>query len=218
MIPALSDLLALANPSISDKFFSMGIWTYLLLFCVFFFSATVVGGLVPDNMLLLLSGAAVLDNGLSPLSLILAAAGGGFLGYQINYWSGRLLDLSFCRKGCFFVLDDTNMQKAADLMKRFGPVALLMSRFLPVLNLPGFIAGLESMNSRTYVVYNLAGTALWCGLLLFLGYYIGSIPLINDYLDFITDIVLVITAGAIVVLIILHARNYLKSRNDRSPA
>lgn len=217
MILSVSDQLAVAGPLVHDQVFSLGIWAFVVLFFVFLFSSTVPGGMIPGNLLLLLAVAAVFDYGLSVTALILTATGGGFAGYQINYWSGRFFDLSLSRKGLPGVLNETNLQKARDLTEKYGPVALILSRFLPVFNLPPFIAGVESMNSRSYVFYNLLSAVLWCGIVLVLGYLIANIPLVRDHIDFITFLFLVIAASAFIVVGIMMVRDYLRSRNDRDP-
>lgn len=214
---SVSDQLALGSPLVSDQLFSLGIWAYLLLFCIFLVSSTVPGGMIPGNLLLLLAVAAVYDYGLSLAALVLAATGGGFAGYQINYWSGRLFDLTLCRKGFPGVLSETNLQKARDLTEKYGPAALVLSRFLPVLNLPPFIAGVESMNSRSYLFYNLLSAVLWCGIVLVLGYLIANIPLVRDHIDFVAFLFLVIAASAFIVVGIMMVWDYLRSRNDRDP-
>ena len=214
---SVSDQLALGSPLVSDQLFSLGIWAYLLLFCIFLVSSTVPGGMIPGNLLLLLAVAAVYDYGLSLAALVLAATGGGFAGYQINYWSGRLFDLTLCRKGFPGVLSETNLQKARDLTEKYGPAALVLSRFLPVLNLPPFIAGVESMNSRSYLFYNLLSAVLWCSIVLVLGYLIANIPLVRDHIDFVAFLFLVIAASAFIVVGIMMVRDYLRSRNDRDP-
>lgn len=212
MFPLISALLLLSSLSISDQIFSSGIWVYLLVFLVITFSSTIVGGMIPDNMLLLLAGAAAVDNGLSVEWLLVMAVGGGFAGYEINYWSGRLLGRTICQKSCPMILNDKNVQKAQDLMDKFGPVSLILSRFLPVLNLPSFIAGIKSMDSHRYVVYNLFSAMLWCGILLAMGYYIGKISLIGVYLDYITDFFIIITAVIIIIVGVMFVRDYINSR------
>src|SRR5271157_4073438 len=100
MFPLISALLPLTNVSLSNQIFPSGIWVYLLVFLVITFTSTIVGGLIPDNMFLLLTGAAAVDNGLSFDWLITVAVIGGFTGYEINYWSGRLLGHTTCQRGC----------------------------------------------------------------------------------------------------------------------
>jgi membrane-associated protein len=148
VLPFIAVLLPFTSVSISDQILSYGIWAYLLIFVVITFTSTVVGGPVPDTTFLVLIGAAAIDNDLSITWLVVAAVLGGFAGYEINYWSGRLFGLKFCRGICPIVLHDKNVQKALDMMNRFGPAALILSRFMPVLNLPSFVAGVDVMDYR----------------------------------------------------------------------
>ena len=213
LIPAL---LPFPGFSVSDQLFQAGIWVYLLVFLLITFTSTIVGGAVPDNMFLILLGAATVDNGLSLGVLIIVSVCGGFAGYEINYWSGRLLGYTTCKLGCPGVLSDKNVSNAIALMNKFGPVSLVLSRFLPVLNVRSFIAGLNSMNYSRFIVYNLVSAILWCGVLLTLGYFIGDISQIDEYLDVITDIFIVITAIIVIIVVITFIWNYRTGKKSHA--
>ena len=217
VLPVIAVLLPFTTVSITDQILSYGIWTYLLIFVVITFTSTVVGGPIPDSMFLILIGAAAIDNGLSMVWLFVMAVGGGFAGYEINYWSGRRFGLAICRGACQLVLHDRNVQKALDIMERFGPASLIFSRFMPVLNLPSFIAGVDAMEYPRYVEFNLLSSAIWCGTLLVLGYYIGNISIINQYLDDLTDLFIIIMAIAIIIVLVMFVADYLKQKGNRSP-
>ena len=212
MFTLISALLPLTNVSLTNQNIPFGIWVYLLVFLVITFTSTIVGGLIPDNLFLLLTGAAAVDNGLSLGWLITVAVMGGFAGYEINYWSGRLLGQTTCQRGCPRVLNDKNVSRALDLMDKFGPVSLILSRFLPVMNLPSFLAGVKSMNYERFIVNNLFSAILWCGILLTMGYFIGSISQIEEYLDYITDIFIIIMAVTILIAVVMFVRDYSNSR------
>jgi len=213
----IAALLSLTPVSISDQVLSFGIWAYLLIFAVIMFTSTIIGGPIPDNMFLILVGAAAVDNGMSMEGLLVVAVLGGFAGYEINYWSGRRFGLTICRGACPVVLHDKNVRKALDMMDRFGTVSMILSRFMPVLNLPSFIAGVNRMNYHRYVVFNLVSSVAWCGTFLVLGYYIGNIAIISDYLDILTDVFLVIMAVAIVIVLVTFVRDYIRRDATRSP-
>jgi membrane-associated protein len=216
-VPAfIAALLPFTSVPITDQILSHGIWAYLLIFIIITFTSTVVGGPIPDSTFLILIGAAAIDNSMSMGWLVVMAAGGGFAGYEINYWGGRLFGFEICRGVCPLVLHDKNVGKALDLMDRFGPAALIVSRFMPVLNLPSFLAGVNAMEYRRYVVFNLISSAVWCGTLLMFGYYIGTISIINQYLDDLTDLFLIVMAGAIIIVLVMFARDYVKQRGSRS--
>ena len=215
VFPAIAALLPLTGIS-PDLFFRYGVWMYLLVFVVILTASTIAGGPIPDNTFLLLTGA-VAQGGLSIAGLLVMAAAGGFAGYEINYWSGRWFGLAVCRGVCPAVLRDTNVRNALAMMDRFGPVSLILSRFMPVMNLPSFIAGANAMAYRRYVVFNLISSAVWSGTLLLLGYYIGSFPVVSQYLDDITDLFLVVLAVAVLIVIFTLARDYLKRRDSGLP-
>lgn len=213
MSPIIAALLPLTSLSITDEILQYGMWVYILVFVVILLASTIVGGPIPDNTFLLLTGTVATVNGLSMEWLFLMAFLGGVAGYEINYWSGRLFGLAICRGVCPGILHDRNVRKAVDMMDRFGPVALILSRFMPILNLPSFIAGVNAMEYRRYAGFNLISSAVWCGILLTLGYYIGSIPIISKYLDYFTDLLIVILAITIIIVLVMFTRDYVK-RNE----
>jgi hypothetical protein len=49
--------------SLSDQMIQTGIWAYLLIFLLLTFTSTIVGGAIPDNMILILIGASAVSNG-----------------------------------------------------------------------------------------------------------------------------------------------------------
>ena len=102
-------------------------------------------------------------------------------------------------------------------MDRFGLAALIFDRFMPVLNLPSFIAGVNAMEYRRYVGFNLIDSVVWCGSLLVLGYYIGSISIISTYINYLTDLFIVILVVSIIIVIVLFVRDYAKRKYDRVP-
>ena len=213
----MTALLSLTPHSMSDQIVSYGIWVYLLIFFIILFTSTVVGGSIPDNTFLILIGAAAIDNNLSMIWLFVMAVGGGFVGYEINYWSGRIFGLKLCRGVCPIVLHDKNVKKGLDMMDRFGPFGLILSRFMPVLNLPSFVAGLNAMEYRRYVVFNVISSVVWCATFLILGYYIGSISIISQYLDILTDLFFILMAVAIIIVLVMFARDYVRRKSNRSP-
>ena len=214
-IPAI--VLPLTPLAISDQILQYGIWIYLLVFLVITLASTIVGGPIPDNTFLLLAGAVVVDDGLSIGVLFVAAAAGGFAGYEINYWSGKLFGLTICRGTCPVVLHDKNVRNALGMMNRFGPISLVLSRFMPVFNLPSFIAGVNSMEYRKYVVFNFISSCVWCGILLALGFYAGKISLVSQYLDYLTDLFIVILSVTIIIALVMFVRGYVKRNGRRVP-
>lgn len=208
MFPIISAVLPFTGMSLANLVPSIGMWVYLLVFLVILFASTIVGGAVPDNTFLFLLGAVGAADGLSLEWLLAMAIAGGFAGYEINYWSGRIVGLAIVLRRFPGVLEDKNVQKALGLMDTFAPVTFFLSRTLPVLNLPSFIFGVNAMNYRRYVVYNLTSSMLWCGFFMALGNYIGGITFVSVYLGYIADLFLIVLLATILVGGVVLIREY----------
>ena len=200
--------------SISDQFLQYGIWMYLIVFVIVTLGSTVVGGLIPDNTFLFLTGAVARVNGLSMGLLLVLAVGGGFAGYEINYWSGRLFGIAFLRGIHPPFIQNRKVRKAFDMMEGFGLVTLILCRIMPVLNLPSFIAGVDKMDYHTFVGFNLISSVIWGLSILILGYFFGGISIINEYLSYFVGILIFIIVVAIILSLVSFARNYWKRNKN----
>jgi len=214
MLPIIATQLSFTFLSISDDFLRYGIWMYLMVFVIVILGSTVVGGLIPNNTFLFLSGAVARLNGLSMEWLLLLAAVGGFVGYEINYWSGRLFGITILRGVYQTALQHRNVQKAFDMMKDFGLVTLIVCRVMPVLNLPSFIAGVNMMDYRKFVGFNLISSAIWGQSILMPGYFFGEIPFINEYLSYFVDLLIIVIVVTTIVVLVTFARRHVKPNND----
>jgi membrane-associated protein len=204
----------LTSVSVTDWILQYGLWVYLMIFFVITLASTIAGGPIPDNTFLVLLGAGAMSNGLSMAGLFIMAVLGGFTGYEINYWSGKLFGLTICRGVCPLVLHDGNMVKALALMDRYGPAALVLSRFMPVLNLPSFISGINGMEYKRYIGFNLISSAVWCGGLLIFGFYLGSFSVVSTSIDLLTDLFIIILAAAIAITLVMTIRDYARQKRD----
>ncbi len=182
VIPVIAAQLSFTFFSVENDFLQYGIWMYLIVFVIVILGSTVVGGLIPNNTFLFLSGAVARVSGLSMAWLFLLAAVGGFAGYEINYWQGRLFENTILRGGYQTALQQRYVRKVFDMMKDFGLATLIASRVMPVLNLPAFLAGADRMDHRRFVGFNLISSAVWGLSILVIGYFFGGIPIINEYL------------------------------------
>ncbi len=216
MLPGLNITIPDTAPVLFGPSVHTGTWFYVLVFAVILLGAVFIITPVPENSLLFLAGAMAVSNQVSLLWVLVASIAGAYVGYDLNYWSGRLLNLAVCRRFCPHILHAKNMEKTRALMERFGPLSVVISRFIPAVNLPPFFAGLDSMNYRWYMVANILGAVLWCGVTVLLGYFIGSLDIIQDYVTFIFDLVLLVTAATIVYAVVSLVR--AKKENGETPA
>ena len=124
--------------------------------------------------------------------LLIASIAGAYIGYDLNYWSGRFFNLAVCRRTCPHILGKKNMDKTEELMKKFGPLSVIISRFIPALNLPPFYAGMRAMNYYRYIIANVIGAIIWCTVTVFLGYFAGNLDIIQDNLNILFGLVILV--------------------------
>ncbi len=113
---------------------------------------------------------------MSLLGIVIAGAIGSWLGatamYWFSRWAGRPLLLKF---GKYFLLSPEKIAKAERWAAHYGNFGIFASRLLPVVrHLIGIPAGIVQMNYARFSLYTVVGSALWCGVLCWLGVKAGQ--------------------------------------------
>jgi membrane-associated protein len=117
------------------------------------------------------------------LVLIVAAILGNISGYFI----GRLIGppLFKPREGFMGkVFDPVYVEKTHDFFEKYGPKALVIARFVPMVRtFVTLVAGVAGMRFRTFIAWTAIGGVLWVGLITTLGYFLGQIKFVHDNLE-----------------------------------
>jgi len=145
---------------LSPTLLHSGPWFYLLVFAIIFLGAVFIITPVPENSILFLAGALAVGGQVSLGWVLLVSIAGAYIGYDLNYWTARLLNFTVCSRFCPHILQTGKVDKARALIEEFGPLSVVASRFIPAVNLPPFVAGLDGMNYRYYAAANLIGAVL----------------------------------------------------------
>ncbi|SEC54112.1 membrane-associated protein [Paramicrobacterium humi] len=191
---------------------SAGPWA-LLVVCIIVFSETglLVGFLLPGDTLLVITGLLAFHPGIGfdiwwvALFIGLAAFLGGEVGYLIGHKAGPKI---FERKesGLFSI---ENVQRTNAFFERFGAIAVVLARFVPVVRtFAPVAAGVGHMNYRKYSLYNLIGALLWGAGLTCFGFFLSYVPVIAEFVRDYIDLILI---AAVVVSVVPTAWHYLAS-------
>jgi membrane-associated protein len=196
-----------------------GPWA-LLVVCLIIFAETglLIGFLLPGDTLLIISGllshsTTVAPNGvfgvnvwLVSILIGLSAFVGGEVGYLIGHKAGPAI---FERKesGLFSV---KNVERTNAFFERFGGLTVILARFVPIVRtFAPIAAGVGHMNKWKYTLYNLIGAVIWGIGLTMLGYVVGLIPPVRD---FVTDYIDVILLVAVIGTVGFVAFHYFRER------
>ncbi len=113
---------------------------------------------------------------MSMFGIVIAGAIGSWIGatamYWASRWAGRPLVL---RYGKYFMIPPEKVAAAEAWAQRFGSLGIFISRLLPVVrHLIGIPAGIVKMDYWLFSLYTLLGSALWCGVLCWVGVMAGQ--------------------------------------------
>jgi membrane-associated protein len=182
---------------------------------LFFETATILGSFLPGDSLIFILGISLSTTISFPIWLalpiiILSAIAGS----QFGFWFGTRVGPALFkkRKRNWFFNEDTIL-RSQKVIDRYGPRAIVLARFIPVLRaLVPMLVGMIGMESKKYLRYNIIGGLLWGGVLLLLGYGLGTIPAVRENLE-IWVIGFVVVSSLPFPIEIL--RDYLKRRKEK---
>jgi membrane protein DedA with SNARE-associated domain len=108
--------------------------------------------------------------------IIIAGTLGSWLGATVMYWAARLAGRPLLmRYGRFALISPNKIAGAESWAAHYGSMGIFISRLLPVVrHLIGIPAGIVRMNYKTFSIYTVLGSAIWCGVLCYVGIKMGQ--------------------------------------------
>ena len=198
-----------------------GAWA-LPLVCAIVFAETglLLGFLLPGDTLLIITGvftfSGVIHVDIWWVCLAISAA--AFLGGEVGYLIGhRVGPRIFERKesGLFSI---ENVKRTNGFFERFGGLAVIVARFVPIVRtFAPVAAGVGHMNYRKYSLYNAIGALIWGSGLTFVGFLLGYIPPVKDFVVEYIDLILLAAVVITLVPTIFHyVQSMVKARRKRA--
>jgi membrane-associated protein len=180
----------------------------LILFLIIFAeTGLVVMPFLPGDSLLFAAGALAGISTLNPhilvFSLMIAAILGNTVNYTIGYWLGpKVFHLP---KSRWF--NPAYLQKTHSFYERFGGRAIILARFIPIMRtfIP-FVAGIARMHWARFQLFNFIGSIAWVGIIIYLGYFFGNTPVMQENFSLIVIVIIVISLIPPLIGYIKHRR------------
>ena len=162
-----------------------GAWVYALLFLIVFVeTGLVVMPFLPGDSLLFVVGALCGVGFMSfpiAVGLLLVAA---VLGDQCNYSIGRALGPKVFQWEQSRFFNRRAFLQAHAFYERHGGITIVLARFMPFIRtFAPFVAGVAEMDRARFTFYNLVGAVIWVLGLCTAGYFLGSVPFVEQHLD-----------------------------------
>jgi membrane-associated protein len=208
-------VLAGINPINPESIISgAGPWA-LVVVCAIVFAETglLIGFVLPGDTLLFFTGLLTYTGVISaPLWLVLLAVSlsavlGDQLGYFIGYRTGPRI---FERKdtGLF---SKKNVARTQQFFDKYGGAAVILARFVAVVRtFAPVAAGVGKMHYLRFLAFNAIGAVAWAFSVILLGYLLGHIPGVADFVTQYIDVVIVgivvISLGTVLVQVLRSRR------------
>jgi len=130
-----------------------------------------------ETMLLLAAFYSAIDHHLQIPFVIGCAALGAIVGDNIGYYVGRTGGKALVeRHGHYLFLKPEHLARAEQFFAKHGDKTVFFGRFVAVLRAwAAFLAGVNQMHWRKFLIYNAAGGILWATIFGLLGFYAGRV-------------------------------------------
>ena len=160
---------------------------YIGVFLIVFVESGIPFGIVlplPGDTLLFSAGLLAATNAFDLVPLLVTIVIAAILGDSAGYWFGSHYGPKLFTKEDALFLNKRHLDRAERFYEKYGGLALILARFLPLLRtLVPIAAGMGRMPYGTFLRFNIIGALLWGVLVTLLGYYLGTlIPDIDKYL------------------------------------
>lgn len=169
---------------------------------------------VPSELVMIPAGYRAATGELDPLLCVLAGTVGSVIGASANYLLGAYVGRAFLlRYGRYLLIDADKYHEAEAMFLRNANLATFIGRLLPVVrHLISLPAGIFAMPWTPFLLITAAGAALWCAVLVALGYYAGepAVALARTYLH---ELAIAVVAGLAIFVawFLLHGRRRRKA-------
>jgi len=131
---------------------------------------------IPSELVMIPAGYLARAGRLDPALAIALGGAGSLIGASANYWLGRTLGRAFLlRYGRYLLINERKYHQAEALFLKNARVSTFAGRFLPVIrHLISLPAGVFRMAGLPFALITLAGSTIWCAVLVACGYYFGE--------------------------------------------
>lgn len=146
--------------------------------------------------------------------IVLAAVIGDQVGYMIGKFFGPKL---FSRPNSKLFKQE-NLEKAHEFMEKYGPKAIVLARFVPIVRtFAPIVAGAGRMKYATFLTYNVIGGIAWGTGVTLAGYWLGQITFIKTNVEAILVLIVLVSVVPIIIEI-LRERAKKKRAAAEAPA
>jgi membrane-associated protein len=193
-----------------------GVWTYALLFLIIFLeTGLVITPFLPGDSLLFAAGSFAALGVLNPWVLVILLSIAAILGDTVNYWIGHYIGPKAFSGNVRFLKKEYLDQTHA-FYEKHGGKTIILARFVPIVRtFAPFVAGVGAMTYKKFILYNVAGGILWVNIFVWLGYFFGTLPFVQENFEI---AIIAIVFMSVLPMIYEFVKAKLEARKEKTQA
>lgn len=156
------------------------------------------GFFLPGDSLLFTAGV-LASQGFMPIALLsIGCFVAAVLGDSTGYWFGHTFGRKIFESEKLPLVKKHHIETAEKFYKKHGKKTIILARFVPaVRTFAPIVAGIGSMDYKTFISYNVVGGFLWGVGMTVAGYFLGSLIPAEEVDKYLLPIVLVIIVASV---------------------
>ncbi len=172
---------------------ALGPWVLLGVAVIIFIESGVLFPFLPGDSLLVTAAILSSQLGLSPWTIALVAVVAAIAGDQVGYLLGNRFGRKLLKPDAR-VLRTDRLDTAERFFAKYGPFALVLGRFVPIVRtyVP-LAAGTAALRYRRFLMWNVLGAVLWVASLTLVGVLLGGIPFVRDNIDMLAIVIVLVS-------------------------
>jgi len=185
-----------------------GPWA-LLVVCAIIFAETglLIGFIFPGDTLLLITGILTFQHVIDiPIVWVALAIGlAAFLGGESGYYIGKKSGPRIFERKEDGLISMASVRRTNEFFAKYGGLAVIIARFVPIVRtFAPIAAGVGKMNYRRYSMYNAIGAFIWGVGVTVIGFLLGNIRPVADFVVKYIDVVLIAVVLLTLIPVVIH--------------
>lgn len=176
---------------------------------IFAESGLFFGFFLPGDSLLFTAGLLASQDLIGIYPLLIGGVICAILGDSVGYAFGKKIGPKIFSKEDSLFWNKKHIERSNEFFSKYGKKALILARFMPIVRtFTPILAGVGSMEYKTFIRYNVIGGFLWVVGITLLGYFFGMIiPDPDRYLLPVIILIIIISVLPVVKEIINSRKN-----------
>ena len=188
--------------SLLEAFGTLGLFAI-----VFAESGLLFGFFLPGDSLLFTAGFLAAQGVLNLPVILVGCFVAAVAGDQVGYAFGRKVGPALFRREDSRFFKREYVDKAQHYFDKYGTKTIVLARFIPIVRtFAPIVAGVGTMEYRTFVTFNVLGGLLWAVGVTSLGYFLGEIDWVEQNLEIAILGVVALSVLPMVIEVIRHRR------------